>query len=59
MHADTCLLIGLEYFENLFQISYHVYLPMLIIDVLKWPAVALNGVLFPSASFIAAPIILL
>ena len=49
----------LAYFEDLFQISYHVYLPMLIIDVLKWPVVALNGVLFASASCIAAPIIIL
>ena len=49
----------IAYFVNLFEISLHVYLPMLIIDVLKWPIAALNGVLFLSAIFAVIPIIVL
>lgn len=48
-HTDTCLLLALGLFENFYILTSDMIAPMIIVDELKWPVSALNGILLGEA----------
>ena len=56
-HADTCLLLCYSFFVLCFLVAFDIWIPLLVIDNLKWSLTAMNGIMLGSGC--ASGIILL
>lgn len=58
-NPDTALLLIIAFFETFLLVSTDLWIPIMIIDVLKWPVNALNGIVLASGVTCIGPCVLL